>query len=459
MQNGLESSKVFHRTLRTRPDVAVEGQGLYMTLSNGKTVLDASGGAAVACIGHGNARVARAIGDQAKKFAYAHTMFFSTEPAEELAQLLVGDAPGGLTRAYLVSSGSEAMESAIKLARQYFVEIGQPERTRFIARRQSYHGNTFGALSLSGHQARRKLYEPMLMDGFSHVSPCFAHHYRADGETDAQYVARLAAELDAEFRRLGPNTVAAFAAEPIVGATSGCVTAVPGYFVAIKEVCDRYGALLIFDEIMSGMGRSGAQHVWQQEGVTPDIQAVAKGLGGGYVPIGALLVSQRVVSGLEGGSGNFSHGHTYQAHAVSCAGALEVQRIIREHDLIGRVGRMAPMLENALRDRFGANPHIGDIRGRGFFWALEFTREGRRPIDPAVQFSERLKRTALGLGLAIYPNGGTIDGVRGDHVIVAPPFNVTEDEIAKIIDLLGKAVDTTLADLPAEALRSSSMPV
>lgn len=442
-------SKILHRTVRTNPEIAISGEGLYMTLANGKTVIDASGGAAVACIGHGNASVARVIGEQAKRFAYAHTLFFSTAPAEALAEHLVGDSPGGLTRAFFVSSGSEAMESALKLSRQYFVEIDQPQRTRFIGRKQSYHGNTLGALSLSGHVARRRLYEPLLSDAFSHVSPCFPRHYKLDNESDVAYVARLAAELDAEFQRLGPDTVIAFCAEPIVGATSGCVTAVPGYFRAMREVCDRYGALLIFDEIMCGMGRSGTQHVWQQEGVVPDIQAVAKGLGGGYVPIGALLVADRVIEGLENGSGNFSHGHTYQAHAVSCAGALEVQRIIKEQDLIGNVQALSPVLEGALHARFSNHPHIGDIRGRGFFRALEFVqdRDAKMPFTPMVQFSERLKRKALDLGLAIYPNGGTIDGIRGDHVIIAPPFNVTVAEIEKIADLLADAVNATLADM------------
>lgn len=272
-------SHLLHRNLRINPEVAVSGEGIRITLSNGKTVIDAAGGAAVACIGHGNARVAARIGEQARRFAYAHTLFFSTEPAEELAQYLVGHEPGGLTHAYIVSSGSEATESALKLARQYFIEIGQPERTRFISRRQGYHGNTLGALSASGHKARRALYEPLLMPNFSFVAPCFPYRYMAEGETEAAYVARLAAELDSEFQRLGPNQVIAFVAEPIVGATSGCVAAVPGYFSAMKKVCDRYGALMIFDEIMCGMGRSGAQHVWMQEAVVPDLQIVAKGLG------------------------------------------------------------------------------------------------------------------------------------------------------------------------------------
>lgn len=440
-------SRVLHRSVRSTPPRAVAGKGIHVTLADGRTVMDASGGAAVACIGHGNQRVAKAIGEQAGSMAYAHTAFFTTDPAEELAELLLGDEPGGLTNAFFVSSGSEAIEASLKIARQYFVEIGQPERTRFIARRQSYHGNTLGALAAGGHPGRRRVYEPLLSPNFSHVSPCFAYHYKEEGESDGDYVRRLAAELEAEFQRLGPQNVIAFVAEPIVGAASGCTTAVPGYFPAMKEVCARHGALLILDEIMSGMGRSGSQHVWQQEGVTPDIQAIAKGLGGGYVPIGAMLASRRVMEGLARGSGAFIHGHTYQGHPLAAAGALEVQRIIREEKLIENVHRLGPVLEGALNDRFGNHPHIGEIRGRGFFWALEFVRDRatKQPYAPSVNFTEHLKKAALDAGVLIYPSNGTIDGVQGDHVIIAPPFNTTETEIAEIVDRLGTTVDRTLA--------------
>lgn len=440
-------SRVLYRSVRSTPPRAVAGKGIHVTLADGRTVMDASGGAAVACIGHGNQRVAKAIGAQAGSMAYAHTAFFTTDPAEELAEFLLGDEPGGLTNAFFVSSGSEAIEASLKIARQYFVEIGQPERTRFIARRQSYHGNTLGALATGGHPGRRRVYEPLLSPNFSHVSPCFAYHYKAEGESDADYVRRLAAELEAEFQRLGPRNVIAFVAEPIVGAASGCTTAVPGYFPAMKEVCARHGALLILDEIMSGMGRSGSQHVWQQEGVTPDIQAIAKGLGGGYVPIGAMLASRRVMEGLSRGSGAFIHGHTYQGHPLAAAGALEVQRIIREEKLIENVARLAPVLEGALNDRFGNHPHIGEIRGRGFFWALEFVRDRatKQPYAPSVNFTEHLKKAALEAGVLIYPSNGTVDGVNGDHVIIAPPFNTTEAEIAEIVDRLGTTVDRTLA--------------
>ena len=443
-------SRVMHRSSKTTFPLAVSGQGIELTLADGRTVIDASGGAAVACLGHGNRRVSQAIARQAEKLAYIHTMFFTSEPAEALAELLVGEEKGDLVNAFFVSSGSEAMEASLKLARQYFVEKGEPERLHFISRRQSYHGNTFGALAVSGHPARRNIYEPMLMTCNSQVSPCFAYHYQGAVESDAQYVERLGAELEAEFQAVGPNKVIAFIAETIVGATSGCATALPGYFRKMREVCDRHGALLILDEIMCGMGRSGTTHAWEQEGVTPDLQAVAKGLGGGYSPIGALLVSRKVHDVLSTGTGAFVHGHTYQAHPVACTAALEVQRIIAEEHLVDNARVMGQVLREALQQRFGDHPKVGDLRGKGLFQALEFVtdRDTRTSFSRAAQFSDRLKGEALKLGLAIYPNGGTVDGSRGDHVIIAPPYNINEQQIYTIVDLLGEAVDRTVALVP-----------
>ena len=443
-------SRVMHRSSKATFPLAVSGQGIELTLADGRTVIDASGGAAVACLGHGNRRVSQAIARQAEKLAYIHTMFFTSESAEALAELLVGQEKGDLVNAFFVSSGSEAMEASLKLARQYFVEKGEPERLHFIARRQSYHGNTFGALAISGHAARRSIYEPMLMTNSSHVSPCFAYHYQGASETDAQYVERLGAELEAEFQAIGPNKVIAFVAETIVGATSGCATALPGYFTKMREVCDRHGALLILDEIMCGMGRSGTTHAWEQEGITPDLQAVAKGLGGGYSPIGALLVSRKVHEVLKNGTGAFVHGHTYQAHPVACTAALEVQRIIAEENLVDNARAMGYVLRDALQQRFGDHAKVGDIRGKGLFQALEFVsdRHTKTSFARTVQFSDRLKSEALSLGLAIYPNGGTVDGSRGDHVIIAPPYNINAQQISTIVDLLGEAVDRTVALVP-----------
>lgn len=444
-------SHVLHRSTRQSFDLAVRGEGITITLADGRTVIDASGGAAVACLGHGQQRVVDAMTRQASALAYVHTSFFTCEAAEALAETLVGHEPGGLSHAYFVSSGSEAVEACMKMARQYFVERGEMDRIHFIARRQSYHGNTFGALSVGGHPARRGFYEPMLMPHVSHVSPCFAFRHKPANETSPQYVARLATELEAEFQRVGPGRVIAFVAEPVVGASSGCVAAEPGYFAAVREVCDRHGALLILDEIMGGMGRCGTTHTWEQEGVTPDLQAVAKGLSAGYLPLGAMLVSRRVMAALEQGGGAFAHGHTFQAHPVACAAALEVQRIIADENLVANVRRLGDVLMTALRERFAAHPHVADIRGRGLFQALEFVadRDTLAPFAPALQFAARLKRVALEHGLAVYPSSGTIDGRTGDHVIVAPPYNATDDDIARITERLGQAVDATVAQCPA----------
>ena len=441
------TSRVLHRS-GAIPPTATGGDGIYLRLADGTRIIDGSGGAAVACLGHGNQRIAAAVGEQAARMAYAHTGTFISQPAEELAHIILDGEPGGMTHAYFCSSGSEGSEAALKLARQYFVELGQPQRVHFIARRQGYHGNTLGALAAGGNMMRRAIYEPILSPSFSLVSPCFAYRFQRDDESDAEYVERLATELEAEFQRLGPDTVAAFLAETVVGATTGCVAALPGYFRRVREICDRHGALLILDEVMCGMGRTGTMHAWEQEGIAPDIQVVAKGLGGGYQPIGGVLISGKVVQTINGGArGGFMHGHTYQAHPVACAAALEVQRIIREDNLLANVQAMGSRLESALVERFGNHRHVGDVRGRGLFWALEFVadRATKQVFDPALKLNERVKREALARGLALYPMSGTIDGTRGDHIIVAPPYIVAASDIDAIVDRLGAAVDAAVA--------------
>ncbi|BBO14015.1 aspartate aminotransferase family protein [Bradyrhizobium sp. TM102] len=440
------TSRVLHRSLRETPPKAIGGEGVYLFAEDGRRVIDASGGAAVSCLGHQHPRVIAAMAKQASTLAYAHTAFFSSEPAEALAETLVGHGPGGLAYAYFVSGGSEAIEASIKLARQYFIERGEPQRQHFIARRQSYHGNTLGALAAGGNAWRRAPYAPLLSAAFSHVTPAFAYHEKRDGESDAQFVARLAAELEAEFQRLGPNTVAAFLAEPVVGATAGAVTAPDGYFRAVREICDRHGALLVLDEVMCGMGRTGTTHAWEQEGVAPDIQAIAKGLGGGYQPIGAMLASGRIIDTIRAGSGAFQHGHTYLAHPLACAAALAVQEVIREDGLLERVKERGKQLEQRLTERFGNHRHVGDIRGRGLFWAIELVadRASRASFDPALKLNQKIKAEAFANGLGCYPGGGTVDGVRGDHVLLAPPYIASADEIDLIVDKLGSAVDNVL---------------
>ncbi len=440
---------IVHRNLREMPAIAASGRGIWLRDTSGHEVIDGSGGAAVACLGHGHPHVVQAMKDQIDRLCYAHTALYTAESAERLADMLVGHAPGGLTHAYFVSSGSEGMEAAIKMARQWAIESGQPGRTKIIARRQSYHGNTLGALAAGGNAMRRAPYAPLLSDAFSHVSPCYPYRDRRDDESEADYVARLADELEAEFQRLGPQNVIAFCAETIVGATLGCATALPGYFPAMKAVCERHGALLILDEVMSGMGRSGTLHAWEQEGITPDIQVIAKGLGGGYQPIGGILVHGRVIEALAKGSGTFKHGHTYQAHPVACAAALAVQEVIRDEKLLDNVKAMGALLEQGLTERLGNHAKVGDIRGRGLFWAVELVRDraSKAVFDPALAVNERVKKEAFKRGLACYPMAGTIDGKHGDHVILAPPYVCTAAEIGMIVERFGDAVEAAIAGL------------
>ena len=442
-------SHVLHRGSGALP-VAVGGERCHITDSTGKRYLDASGGAAVSCLGHGHPRVIAALQAQAAAMAYAHTSFFTNEPMEALADRLIEDAPAGIDKAYFVSGGSEAMEAALKLARQYFVEIGQPQRRHFIARRQSYHGNTLGALAAGGNEWRRRQFAPLLIETH-HIAPCYAYRDRREDETEAAYGRRVADELEAKIQELGPDTVIGFIAEPVVGATAGAVTAVPGYFKRIREICDRHGVLLILDEVMCGMGRTGTLHASEQEAVAPDIMTVAKGLGGGYQPIGAMLASARIVAAIEAGSGAFQHGHTYLGHATACAAALAVQQTIREENLLQAVRARGEDLSAALTERFGNHAHIGNIRGRGLFMGLELVRDraSRQPFDPALKLHARVKAEAMARGLMCYPMGGTIDGRLGDHVLLAPPYIITPDEIGELTEKLGAALDAALAGLPA----------
>jgi adenosylmethionine-8-amino-7-oxononanoate aminotransferase len=439
------STKVLHRHLHQLPPRAVSGQGAWLVDADGKRYLDASGGAAVSCLGHGHPDVIAAMHAQIDRLAYAHTSFFTTEVAEQLAERLVRDAPDGISHAYFVSGGSEAMEASLKMARQYFVEIGQPQRRHFIARRQSYHGNTLGALAIGGNAWRREPFAPILIPA-THVAPCYPYREQRVGESDSQYAARLADELEQAILGLGPDTVIAFVAETVGGATAGVLTPVPGYLRAMREVCDKHGVLLILDEVMCGMGRTGTLHACESEGVAPDLLAVAKGLGGGYQPIGAVLAHRRIVEAMSAGSGFFQHGHTYLGHAVACAAALAVQQVIERDGLLERVRRRGARLEALLREAFGAHPHVGDIRGRGLFWGLELVEEraGKTPFDPARKLHARIKREAMAAGLMVYPMGGTVDGRYGDHVLLAPPFIVDDAELATLVDRLQAALQRSI---------------
>ncbi|MEX3894363.1 aspartate aminotransferase family protein [Paraburkholderia sp. BR10954] len=438
-------TNVFHRSPKQSLPVAVAGDGLEIIDSTGKRYIDASGGAAVSCLGHSNQRVIDAIKRQAQQLPYAHTSFFTTEPAEELADRLVASAPAGLEHVYFVSGGSEAIEAALKLARQYFVEKGETQRRHFIARRQSYHGNTLGALAIGGNAWRREPFLPILIEAH-HVSPCYAYREQRADETEEAFAQRLADELEQKILELGADTVAAFVAETVVGATAGAVPPVREYFRKIRAVCDRYGVLLILDEIMSGMGRTGYLFACDEDGVAPDMLTIAKGLGAGYQPIGATLVSDRIYQTIVGGSGFFQHGHTYIGHATACAAALEVQRVIAEDNLLANVQARGEQLRGRLRELYAQHPHIGDVRGRGLFVGVELVKDRgtKEPFDAKLKLHATIKREAFARGLMVYPMGGTVDGKSGDHVLIAPPFICTERDIDVIVSRLDDAIGASL---------------
>ena len=440
-----QNPALLHRSLFHKPDSVVHSSGIHLTLSTGRTIIDACAGAAVACIGHNNEEVIAAAMQQMRSVSYVHTGAYTTSPAEDLASIILDGNPHGLEKAFFVNSGSEAMETAMKLARQYFFESGQLARRNFVARKQSWHGTTLGAISLSSNLPRKLPYEPLLLPTVSHVSPAYAYQYQLADESTEQYVQRLVAELDAEFHRLDPTTIIAFVAEPVVGATSGCVPAPPGYFSAVRRLCSRHGILLILDEVMCGTGRTGTFFAFEQEGddVVPDILTMAKGLGGGYAPIAGVLVHEKVVRGLRSGTGMFNHGHTYQAHPLSCASALAVQKIIRRDRLVERCKTLGSLLESELRAALAAKRYVGDIRGRGLFYGVEFVRDKgtKGTFEPGVEFGYRVQRRAFELGVALYPGVATVDGVRGDHVLLAPPYTVSEDEVREIVRVVREAYE------------------
>jgi len=440
------NSHIFGRSTKGTLPVAVTGDGCYLIDADGRRYLDGSGGAAVSCLGHSNAAVRAALHGQIDQLAFAHTGFFTSAPAERLADRLIEQAPEGIDRVYLVSGGSEAVEAAIKLARQYFLEIGQPDRRRVIARRQSYHGNTLGALAAGGNAWRRAQFAPLLAET-SHISPCYDYRDRRADETLETYGRRVADELETEILRLGPETVMAFVAEPVVGATAGAVPAVPGYLKRIREICDRHGVLLILDEVMCGMGRTGHLFACLEDGVAPDMITIAKGLGAGYQPIGALLTSSAIYDAIAAGTGFFQHGHTYMGHAMAATAANAVLDEILGRDLLSRVRVQGDRLDAALRAEFGDHPHIGDIRGRGLFRGLELVqdRAGKTPFDPARGLAARIKKEAFAAGLICYPMSGTIDGQNGDHVLLAPPFIIEDAQIDELVGKLSTAIAGALA--------------
>ncbi|NCX20978.1 MAG: aspartate aminotransferase family protein [Rhodobacteraceae bacterium] len=412
---------------------------------SGKSYLDASGGAAVSCLGHAHPTVIKALHRQLDELTYAHTSFFTSEQAEKLADRLCLEAPKGIDRVYLVSGGSEAIEAALKLARQFYVEKGEPNRKAIIARQQSYHGNTLGALAAGGNKWRRDQFAPLLIDTH-HIAPCFAYRGKNESEDDFDYGQRVANELEHKLLELGPNTVMAFIAEPVVGATAGAVTAVDGYFRRIREICDKYGVLLILDEVMCGMGRTGYLYACEHDETRPDIICIAKGLGAGYQPIGAMLCSSEIYAIIENGSGFFQHGHTYLGHPMAAAAANAVLDVLIDQNLLSDVRPKGDALENLLHSKFNQHPHIGDIRGRGLFRAIELVedRDTKAPFDPELKIAAKIKKSAQNNGLLCYPMSGTIDGKLGDHVLLAPPFVISNNELDELVHKLSVTIDQVI---------------
>jgi adenosylmethionine-8-amino-7-oxononanoate aminotransferase len=441
----MQSRHLFARNSLADYPIAIGGDGCFLIDKDGKSYLDASGGAAVSCLGHSDPEVRAAIQMQAEKLAFAHTSFFTNELAEQLAERLARLAPDGMNRVYIVSSGSEAIEASIKLARQYFLEIGQPQRCRVIARRQSYHGNTLGALGAGGNQWRRQQFEPLLSPS-SLIAPCYAYRDQGEDESEEEYGQRVANELEAEILAIGPEKVMAFLAEPVVGATAGAVPSVPGYFRRIRQICDAFGILLVLDEVMCGMGRTGTLFACEADNVTPDIVAVAKGLGAGYQPIGAMLCQDFIHDAIAAGSGFFQHGHTYLGHPMACATALAVLKRIVDDGLGASVSGKGELLRSKLQAVFGQNPHVGDIRGRGLFLGVELVedRQSKTPFDSALNIAGNIKKHAMLAGLMVYPAQGTIDGRHGDHLLIAPPFIITDDEMDLLVERLQAAVSAAI---------------
>ncbi|MFO1091628.1 MAG: aspartate aminotransferase family protein [Hyphomicrobiales bacterium] len=443
------ATHILQRSLRHAYPEAVRGEGSYIIDSTGKRYLDGSGGAAVSCIGHGNPDVMAALDAQMKSLDFAHTAFFTTKPAEDLAALLSDKAPGSGWRVFFVSGGSEANEAALKFARQLQVERGRLSRDHFIARDFSYHGNTLGALSVSGNKRRRELYGPILMQNVRHIAPVYAYRHRPPEQSLRDYGLACANELEAAITTLGEDRVIAFIAETVSGATLGAVEATPGYFRRIREICDRHGVLMILDEVMSGMGRCGTLFACVHEGVVPDIITIGKGLAGGYQPVSAMLVREELAREIEAGSGAIDHGHTFVGHPVGCATGLAVQRIIAEQGLVGRASTIGTTLKKELTQRLGQHPAVGDIRGRGAFIAVELVadRETKRPFPRTAKLYETLKQTGLDLGLIFYPMPGCADGVNGDHVLLAPPYTISDGELDELVDKTCRTIDRVVKPL------------
>ena len=427
---------LLHPLPAKQPLLVENAAGMFSTLKTGHRVLDACG---VSIIDHGSGAVQTAIVEQMNKVSYTHSMMHANDAAEALARFLLQDQSLGLTTAYFVGSGSEAMESAMKLATSYHNANGEPGRTHFVSRKQAYHGNTIGAMSISTHLGRKAPYVMAFnrLD-VSHVSAAYAYRGQHADETEVQYAARLVRELEAEFLKVGPHRVAAFVAETVGGSTARCITPPKTYFEGVRRICTKYGVLLILDEVMCGNGRTGTYFAFEAEGqVQPDLVAIGKGLSGGYLPIAATLVRGRVYDAIES-NGGFVHGHTYQAHPVSCAAALAVQKIVRRVDMLSRCQQLGALLENRLKQSLQGSKYVGDIRGRGLFWAVEFVEDtnSKQPLDARFAFANKMRSLAHEHGVAILSGSGTADGLVGDHIMLAPPLLITKRELWMLVSIV-----------------------
>ncbi|KAL5335168.1 pyridoxal phosphate-dependent transferase [Aspergillus crustosus] len=444
----VSSSHILHRSFSDKPAKVVGGDGISLILEDGKRVIDASCGPSVSCLGHSQPEITDAITNHLKNdIAYVYSGSpYTSGAAEELADILLSHKPGGLSKAIFVNSGSEATDAALKLAVQYWHERGQPQRTQFISRKQSYHGNTIGALCVSGHESRREFYQAFMSSNVSFLDPVYAYRMKDDSESDADFAQRLARQFEDRILEIGPDRVAGFMAETVSGTTLGCLPAVPGYFKAIRDICDKYEILLILDEIICGMGKTGTMHAWEQEGIRgPDIQTIGKALGAGFVPLSGVLLHQKIFDALSAGSGKLAHGHTFQAHPLACAAAIAAQKIIQRDNLIERCAQQGEKLEALLRKEIGPLPLVGDIRGRGLFWAIEFVQDTqlKTPFAAKLDFCGQVVKRSLDLGLNILGNLGHTGEYQVDHVLVCPPYTVTDAELEEIVGLLQQAIVKT----------------
>ena len=425
--------------------MASRGEGMYLYDSEDRQYLDMSGGAAVSSLGHGNSEIIRAVQEQVADLAFAHTSFFTNAPQEELAARLVARFPEQDAKAWFTSGGSESNETALKIAWQYWRARGQADKTIVISRDFSYHGGTLGANSVSGAVSRRAAFEKVLHD-WPRIASCYAYRHQLEGESAAEYGQRVAAELETAILAAGADNVAAFIAEPVVGATLGAATAVSGYFKEIRRICDEHSVLFIADEVMCGSGRTGTFFACEQEDVVPDMVTLAKGLGGGYQPLGAVLAREHICETIRQDKSEFAHGHTYIGHATACAAGVAIQKCLDQDGLLASVSGKGERLMSYLQDAFGDHPYVGDIRGRGLFAGVEFVadRETKEPFPVEDHLAAKLFAATMEAGLICYPGHGTAGGFEGAHIMLAPPFIAEDKHFDELTVRLGKVIDKAI---------------